>query len=99
MASCSAHRLGETVSQTYAGHGFRNISNLTWVKLPSLCTGFTWQGFGSRGTAGLGSVRRVRKLPHVRSEPDPDDSKRDLLLTRAKPMSDVVCASVRADLR
>lgn len=34
------------------------------------------------GTAGVASVSRAQQLPHVRSEPAPASSKRDLLLAR-----------------
>lgn len=34
-----------------------------------LCSGFLWQGFGSGEAIGVGSARRIPKLPHVREGP------------------------------
>ncbi|KAI6075438.1 hypothetical protein LUU34_01402100 [Aix galericulata] len=42
------------------------------------------------GAAGVASVSRAQKLPHVRSEPAPAGSKRDLLLARAETGRDPV---------
>jgi len=58
------------------------------------CTGFMWQGFGSRGTTGATSVRSCQKLPLCPMEPVPAGSKTDLPLPKAKPISDSGSAPV-----
>ena len=44
-------------------------------------------------------MSRAQQLPHVRSEPAPDSSKRGLPLARAVPVYDVGYASGKVDLR
>jgi len=51
------------------------------------------------GAAGVVSVSRAQQLPHGRSEPAPDGSKRHPPLARAEPVSDAGWASGRADFR
>jgi len=45
-----------------------------------------WEDFGSRGSAGVVSVRSCQKLPLCLMEPMPSCSKTDLLLAKAKPI-------------
>jgi len=52
-----------------------------------MCTGFVWQGFGSRGATGVASVRSCQKLPLCLIEPVPVSSKMDPPLAKAKPVS------------
>ena len=63
------------------------------------CIGFTWQGFSSRGSVGLASVRRYQKLFPCWTEPVPASSEMDPLLAKAEPISNVGSASVIAYLR
>jgi len=62
-----------------------------WV---SMCYGFVWQGFGSRGAVGVASVRNCQKLPPYLINPVPAGSKMDPPLAKAKPISDGGSASV-----
>jgi len=52
------------------------------------CMRFVWQGFGSRRATGLAFVRRCQKLPPCLTEPVPAGSRMDLLLAKAKTISD-----------
>ena len=61
--------------------------------------GFTWQGFGSRGTIGVTSVRSCKKLPLCLIKPVPAGSKTDPPLAKAKPISDSGSTSVITYLR
>jgi len=65
----------------------------------TLCCGFAWQGFGSRGAIGVASVRGCQKPPPCLTEPGPAGSKTDPLLAKAKPISDGGRASVITCLR
>jgi len=47
-----------------------------------------WQGFDSRGAIGVAAVRSCEKLPPCRIKPVSAGSKTDLLLAKAKPISD-----------
>ena len=58
------------------------------------CIGFTWQGFGSEGAAGVACVRRGQVLPPCQTEPGPAGSEMDPLLAKAEPVSDAGGASV-----
>jgi len=60
---------------------------------------FAWQGFVSGGAIGVASVRSCKKLPPCLIKPVPAGSKMDLLLTKAKPVSDGCSASVITYLR
>jgi len=46
------------------------------------------------GAIGMASVRRCKKLPPCLTKPVPAGSKTDLLLAKAKPISDSARASV-----
>jgi len=52
------------------------------------CIGFAWQGFGSRGTTRVASVRSCKQLPESPTKPMPAGSNTDPLLAKAKPISD-----------
>jgi len=51
------------------------------------CTVFTWQGFSSRGTKGVPSVKSCWKLPPCPTEPMSAGSQTDPSLAKAKPIS------------
>jgi len=56
---------------------------------------FVWQGFGSGGGGiGVTFVRSCEKLPLSLIKPVPAGSKTDLLLAKAKPVSDSGSTSV-----
>jgi len=54
----------------------------------SQCIGFTWQGFGRGGSAGVNSVR-CQKLLQCWTKPVPAGSKMDPLLAKAESINDV----------
>ena len=58
------------------------------------CCRFAWQGFGSRGAIRVASIRSCKKLPPCVTEPVPAGSKTDLLLAKAKPISNGGSTSV-----
>jgi len=58
------------------------------------CYGFAWQDFGSRGAKGVASVGSCEKLHPCLTKPAPASSKTDLLLAKAKPVSNGGSASV-----
>jgi len=60
---------------------------------------FTWQGFGSTGAIGVPSVRSCEKLSPCLIKPVLAGSKMDPPLSKAKPISDSVSASVITYLR
>ena len=60
------------------------------------CTGFTWQGFGSHGTAAVAAVKRQQKLPPCQTKPVPAGFKTDSPPAKAEPNSGVGSVSVTA---
>jgi len=50
------------------------------------CTGFAWQGFGSRGATGVASLRSCQNFPQCLTEPMPAEV--DPLLAKVKAISD-----------
>jgi len=63
------------------------------------CYGFVWQGFCSGGAIGVNSVRSCEKLPPCLIKPVPAGSKTELLLAKAKPISENGNTSVITDVR
>ena len=63
------------------------------------CIGFAWQGFGSKGTTGVSSVRSCQKLPLCPIKSMSAGSKMDPPLAKAEPISDSATASGITDLR
>lgn len=51
------------------------------------CTGFMWQGVGSKGSAGMASVRRRQELSPSPREPVSASSKADPPLAKAEPIN------------
>jgi len=51
------------------------------------CYRFTWQDFGSGGAIGVAFVRSCEKLCPYLIKPVPASLKMDLLLAKAKPVS------------
>jgi len=60
----------------------------------ALCYGFAWQGFGSRGTIGVASVRSREKLSPCLIKPVSAGSEMDPMLAKAKPVSSSGSTSV-----
>jgi len=58
------------------------------------CCGFVWKVLGSWAATGVASVRRCQKLPPCLTDSGPAGSKPDLLLAKAKSISDGGSASV-----
>lgn len=73
------------------------FSSSFWIAVV-ICIGFRWQNFVSRGLWWWPMWEETRSCPMLDKghfQPAP----KDVLLARAKQASDVVCASVRADIR
>jgi len=62
--------------------------------LMEMCIGFVWQGFDSGGATGMAFVRSCWKLTPCLMEPVPPGPKTDLLLAKAKPISNCGSTSV-----
>ncbi|KAK4831883.1 hypothetical protein QYF61_020030 [Mycteria americana] len=69
------------------------------TSLQESCIGFMWQGFGSKGAAGVASVRRCQKFPPCLIEPMPAGSKTNPPLAKAEPISNGGSISVITYLR
>jgi len=58
------------------------------------CIAFAWQGFGSKGAAGVASMRSCQKLPLCPIAPVPAGSKTDPPMVKAEPISNGGSVSV-----
>jgi len=63
------------------------------------CTGFTWQGFGRGGAAGVAPGRRDQELPLCWTQAVPASSKTDPPLAKAEPIGDAGGISMITCLR
>lgn len=75
------------------------VKNKSELCFFSCYIGFIWQDFGSRGTAGVTSLRKDQGLLPCWTRPVPAGSKTDPLLAKAEPIGEAGGASVITYLR